>query len=259
MVIDGRESPVFDDYKLGSPVFSADGSRVAYAVKSDDTWKVVVDNQESPPYQDILGLGFLADSSPVYAGKSKGEWVVSRNNLTGPAYKWIRKPGLVISADHKRMAYVGHAKDREEVVVDGKNGRPYKKIGFVRQSGGAKAGDYGRSLIASVFVSILTAPLGYGVAFTPTNRVQTNYLGGVQFSPDSEHYAYLADDGKSKIVVIDGVESRLFPLGSKVVALRFSAESDNVRVFTADPKIAVAVIPVPPANIASEEAAGESN
>jgi hypothetical protein len=236
IVVDGQESPAYDDVGSRSPVFSPDSSRVAYAAKREDKWLTVIDSQESLAHDNILGPVFLANNDFVYACKTDDVWSLRRNGSTiGREYEWIRTPGIIVSPDHKRIGYIGHVDDHEEAVIDDLYGKPYEKIGFVLEKGGATAGDYGLAFGKSLLVSLLTAPLGYTVAYSPSNKKTYLYEGGVQFSPDSEHYNYLAkDEDGNRIIIIDGVESQQLPEDKEIVSMRFSTHSDKVYVKVED-------------------------
>ena len=236
VVVDGQESPVYDDVGSRSPVFSPDSSLVAYAAKREDKWLIVVDGQESLAYENVLGPVFLANNDFVYACKTDDNWSLRRNESTiGREYEWIRTPGIIVSPDNKRIGYIGHVDDHEEAVIDDLYGQPYEKIGFVLEKGGATAGDYGLAFGKSLLVSLLTAPLGYTVAYSPSNKKTYLYEGGVQFSPDSEHYNYLAkDEDGNRIIIIDGLESQQLPEDKDIVSMRFSTDSDKVYVRVED-------------------------
>ena len=245
VVVDGQEGPYFDGISKSSPMFSPDSRRLAYAARRGGKWVIFADGQESPDYEEIFGLVFLADNSFVYARKAGDAWSVERDYLAGPRYEWIRQPGLVISPNRTRFAYVGYGNGRYDVVIDGSVERSCKEFGFVKQSGGRTAGNLAGSFIGSMAASLLTAPLGVRVHFFPSKTKKTVYSGGIQFSPDSNHYAYVVKEGRDRLIIIDGVKSYRLPVGTAMDGFRFSAESDKVHVQLKGSKEADAVIPVP--------------
>jgi hypothetical protein len=89
VVVDGRRGPEYDGTLERTPIFSADGNRVAYGAKKGNKWLVVVDGQPGPEYDGIL-VGtpiFSANGKRVaYAAKTGGKWVVVVDGKAGPEY-----------------------------------------------------------------------------------------------------------------------------------------------------------------------------
>jgi roadblock/LC7 domain-containing protein len=94
VVVDGKEGKQYDGI-VGSPIFSPDGKRVAYAAVIGDKQFVVVDGKEGKQYDGIVG-------SPIF------------------------------SPDSKRVAYAAVIGDKQFVVLDGKEEKQYDVIITIR-------------------------------------------------------------------------------------------------------------------------------
>lgn len=100
VVVDGEVGPLWDNWRAG-PVFSPDGQRLAYAADRGELGKdakrarLIVDDQESPPYEMVSLPAFSLDSSHVAcAVRSDGKsWVVI-DGEDGPKYDALLGPAV---------------------------------------------------------------------------------------------------------------------------------------------------------------------
>ena len=75
VVADGQPGPEYDECGAGTPVFSPDGKRVAYSARKGGKQLVVVDGQPGPEY-DIISV------DPVFdAGGSARYMAVKKRHL----------------------------------------------------------------------------------------------------------------------------------------------------------------------------------
>lgn len=182
----------YRDIVPGGIVFSPDSKRLMYAVMRDNGQSVCVDGIEGPTFPGVLpgSWNFFPDSGSTGYLASLTRSIWSRLSSSGawkgtaalavngePQRSWpydeSRGTGLFgevfFSADSKHVAYVVIERGQQFVVVDGQPGKGYQ---FMAE--------------------------GYS---SEPRAGQMSHM--VEFSPDSSHHAYGANDGKKGVVVID--------------------------------------------------------
>src|SRR5208282_6011567 len=111
------------DATVMSPVFSRDGSRLAYITRKGQKFCVVVDAQAGAEYDQISGLSFSPDCKHVaYTARHGQKSSEMLDGQAGPEYDAISKLGLIFSPDSKRAAYVARNNQKWFAVVDGQAG-----------------------------------------------------------------------------------------------------------------------------------------
>lgn len=134
-VVDGEAGPVYD--RVNGLVFSPDGKRVAYGAMihsgGGDVWHLVVDGKETLlPYDSLsyLSPAFTPDGRRLVYVALRGEkTVVVVDGREGKAYDRVGAAIPVFSADGKHMAYTARDYGRPEVVVlDGKEGPGFEAV-----------------------------------------------------------------------------------------------------------------------------------
>ena len=123
--------------------FSPDSQRLAYAGKvGEDGWRVVVDGEAGPVYRIVQNIVFSPDSKRVgyYAWEKDGYRAVV-NGVEKPACRWAEDTPVLFSPDSARLAYVNSRSiravtrweqehcEKQWVVVDGRSGREYDRVG----------------------------------------------------------------------------------------------------------------------------------
>lgn len=163
--------------------FSADGTRMAYAVAVGAQWAMVIDGKQvETAYDDVDIPIFSPDGKHVaYAAKSGGQWRVIADGVAGQPFAFIGTGGglradattmrPMYSGDSAHLLYVGKEKPdpaleqyTERLVVDGQAGTAYARI------------------------------------------------SDLHFTRDAKHVAYIASDGKKASVVRDGQKVVTFPM-----------------------------------------------
>ena len=100
VILDGKPfGLMYDQIASGTPIFSPDSKRIAFAAKKNNECFVIVDDKVSPPY-------------PVDA-TSGGQWPIG---------------SLIFSPDSMSVAYQAHKPDGASVVVNGKSYGPYDDV-----------------------------------------------------------------------------------------------------------------------------------
>jgi WD40 repeat protein len=219
--VEGNWYPV-----VGRLVYSPDSKRLAYITGQkmggmslphvpEGSGVIVVDGKEMRQFDSAGAVTFSPDSAHWACGIRVGNSsLVVMDGVDGRPYDWTSEP--VFSPDSKHMAYIAASGRKSCVVQDGVEGKWYDKVG-------PKIGQW---LVVSGDSSALI------------------------FSPDSQHFAYSAQDEEGFFVVQDGVEGKkhkgdvrpdhvriistpVFSPDSKHVAYSMS-EADNTCVIVLD-------------------------
>ena len=110
----GKQGPV----RGSSVALSDDGKHLAYAVKQDDGWLVVVDGVKGPKYHEVGNPVFRKDGRPVYAAKTDRGWELRGAQEAGP---FEQVSGLIVGRGGARVAFAAKSADGKwQVFRDGK-------------------------------------------------------------------------------------------------------------------------------------------
>lgn len=117
-------------------IFDTNGTREVFKVERDGKWIVIIDGQESIPFDFVSTPVFSPDGlqfaySAILDGKA---YVVLNNVLQKNAYDSIG--GVGFSPDGQKLAYVANKGEQFVVVVDNKESKPYQEIGKLQTSTG---------------------------------------------------------------------------------------------------------------------------
>ncbi len=125
--VDGRRGEDFD--RVGPPVLSRDGNRVAYRGHRGDRAFVVVDGERGPEFEYISDPAISADGRVVaYGAKREGRWWLVVGDRETPLD--VQPSSVFLSADGASAGYT-HSENgsRVRVVVDGKPGGSFSRVG----------------------------------------------------------------------------------------------------------------------------------
>jgi roadblock/LC7 domain-containing protein len=202
---------------------------MAYGAQINDQWIVVVNGKHGKFYDAIGGLIFSPDSQQVaYAAKSDDKWTAVENGTEGKAYDAISR--LTFSPDGRRLAYLADANVKKVLVVDGAEEKPYASI--VEADSVKQVHNCQEDACWDAYYienPIVFSPDGKRVAYAAKvgeKRFDANEkwsavvngiegrpydgIGGLNFSPNSRHVAYVAGAGTKQFVVVDGNEGRQY-------------------------------------------------
>lgn len=163
MIVDGQESKAYDRIGQKSKTynyinvlnhdtfFSLNNERFAYIASRDGKQFMLVDYQESKPYDEVEYFSFSADSQrfAYKATLGEGQWMIvseDKKNLIstqeqfivadykeGKKYGYVSEP--IFSPDSKNFVYIARGKEissellfEEFIVVNNKEGKRYEYI-----------------------------------------------------------------------------------------------------------------------------------
>ena len=179
-------------------VVSPDGRKIAY-IEQRDGYRVVVDGKPGRRYTNIPGLLFSANSRRVgYFAQRGGKWFAVVNGREGRAYEEVRN--LRFSPSSRRVAYLASRGGKQFYVVDGREGTKHDQVYAPFTNlywWGTISYRASRQLPLVCFEGMRTP-------FDPVEFARAH----LPFSPNSRHFAYVTRRGKEWFLVRDGVESQ---------------------------------------------------
>ena len=202
---DGKEDGLkFDEIK-NDIVFSDDGKQIAYIAEPgsfDDV--AVIGGKASKVYGGFDGdiiPGTLALSpsgarSAYSVKKTREQWVVLDGKDSKP---YPRVGGAVFSPDSKRVAYQASANGKLFIVLDGREGQPYDKLGMPHFSPDSATVAYWAESGGKQFLVV-------------NGQKQKAYdsVGTPLFSPDGKRLVYLAESGGKWLLVEGAKEGKAY-------------------------------------------------
>lgn len=199
VVYDGKAGPSYAEIAKETPVFSEDGSSLAYAARKGTEWLWVVNGVEGPGYSELTPTSFAFSAD----GKHHAYVVIPRFRqaaliVDGKAHAEGKWDGImpwdaapVFSADGARLAFVevNRSEKLMRVNLDGKAGPWHPGIAMHKSPG------------FGAFMSVqLQGPI--------TEERARPEAFNLHFSPDGRRFAYgtFTTEGKA-IMVVDGKTS----------------------------------------------------
>ena len=223
MVLDGAAQPEYDRIVLTkAPVFSPDGSRMAYVAEKGGQ-VLVLDGQESAPHTSIGSVVFSKNSRRVaYVVGDNGKYGVVCDGIPSSAYDAVGKP--VFSPDGSRVAFIAKKADQVILVADGRESPPSDKIPVFSFS------DDNRRLAYVAVKGDRCRVVVDGQAGEEMEQLNSDPV----FSPGGKREAHTGKIGGQFFAVVDGVklgpysgigEPFFSPNGSKVAFIIKGADN----------------------------------
>jgi hypothetical protein len=125
-IVDDAVGPAFDS--IASPVFSATGTRIAYAARRDTTALVVADGQESAAFDEVRSSSVVFDAQAKHLGFSARRGTHWRVVIDSHEYKEYENVSVPVLAGDT-IAYVARRENGDAVVIDEVEGPIFSNIG----------------------------------------------------------------------------------------------------------------------------------
>ena len=255
VIADGVEGAEYD--RVGWPLFSADGTSLAYYAKRDGRWTIVVDGEEGPLFKNVLRPVFSPDSRRMAYGARKPDgdkkWVIVVDGAEGREFDAVGMPSF--SPDSRHVAYFAKRDKRWRAVVDGEEQSPFREVlgGDMYSYLGARFGQQGPEQffggdaldeeMETRWIPVYTAG---GRLFYFTKRDDDwmvvvdgeehaghRYVGLVLETRGGEHLVYMAyDDETGYVEIWDGepLRSHALEKGYAVSAMVSSKDGQRVAI-----------------------------
>lgn len=214
MIVDGRPEKIYE--QLTSPVYSADGKKLAYLAEANGKWYAIINGAIiGPPMEDHASFGFSPDSSRFFVAgtEKKLGWTYFVDGVAGPGF--VQLSPIVFSNDGKHYVYggsemqLGFKKNQTSglIVADGKEGPLFHGSGLL--------GEWTLLLDASIatpelyFGSPLIGPLLRPLVLHPGASIFSPKLNGIS-DPVLDplgNAAYAARRAAHDVIVMDGSQT----------------------------------------------------
>jgi len=232
VVRNGQMGKAYDGIMAGKPAFSDDGAHLAYGARQNDKWLVVRDGIESEKYNGVLKNTplFTSDGKLVYSSLRYRRWRLHIDDWVSKPFEQIFLPGIIFSPDKSVTAFVGKRDGKKIAVINGKEESSHQEIGIWRTS--LDMDDYYKKVMLVEGLNMVAMGLG-GRNTNPGARVRAATrivpVAIIVFSPDSQHYAYLAIDGIRQVIIVDGAELKELPEKSTLISIDFTGDSRSIK------------------------------
>lgn len=221
-------------YNLGSPTNSdiiiSDDNRVAYTANTNYGMKniVYIDKKASKDYEIVYYLFLTKDNKFQYLAVDgdyiKRDWVLMEENTELWRVKDAVPPKMKVSNDREKIAVVYKLGDKEVLSINGKEGES-KNDEIVKDSivFSDDGNHYG-------YIAHNKSPESYLAVVDDEDQKSYSGVFDLNFSPDSQHFAYKTIIEKDWQFIYDGNESETYdkictysgPFGCQGAANNFS-------------------------------------
>jgi Tol biopolymer transport system component len=222
----GKRPPGIIDHSL---LVSPDGNHIAFVTRQGSTKSVVVDGRAGKAYPEIpeqpltergraRQIKFSPDSKrTAYVAQNASGCFVVVDGVEGSPFESIEVGAPVFSPDSKRIAYIARREGKEVVVVDGAAGPPcdYVEALPIKFSPDSKHMAYAARRANS------------SIAVMDGKEIdRAEFIGFIRFSNDGRRHAYVAMNGQTRRVVVDGLRGAEYSqVGNEIF---FSSDGKHV-------------------------------
>lgn len=223
--------------------FAPNGRRFACVITYDkDKWSVVVDGKKEKKYNDVSPPIFSSDSKQIaYKARESNKWLMVRNGRESKRSDYIGEMDHIVgnpifSPDSKQFAYAANEGYKFFYVVNGQEKEKYflnlKERKFL--FGSESYPPIPRCIFSSnskhfVYTIATEAGKKWNTVIDGRKGKEYDYIYGLFFSPNTQRFAYIAEEKDKKFIVLDGIELKKY---DNIQDLTFSFDNKQL-VYTA--------------------------
>lgn len=204
VAVDGINGRAFDSVCV--PVFSNDGSHIAYAARNGSKWFIMVDEKEFVVLNTDTSVTTLlfapAGKVPFYVINSHQQYFAVVNNKISEPYDFIDGNSFSFSANGQKVAYIAQKGNKSTIVFDGKENDKFDRVGFPVISAD------GKHIIYSAFDSGKSLVVLDTIKSQPYESTASTMFGDAS----GRHCAYVADSNNNQFVVVNGIKAGTYGL-----------------------------------------------
>jgi hypothetical protein len=205
VVLDNKESRSYD--AVNTILFNNKGNSCAYHAQRDGKHYIVIDGQESQPFEVAHSLRFSPDGAHIaYAmelpdGNEEGfrQYAVLDGNNIGP-YETVVEGGLIFSNDGKQFAFKAEKHDEFFMVLNNHEGKHYSDV-------------LQATLTFSADNKLAFAAENESRRFVNADGVESagyNDIYSVTYSPDNSIMAFTARKENQEFIVVNGTRGKTY-------------------------------------------------
>lgn len=198
IMVDKQKGPDFSS--VGFPVFSSDGSKLAYCAMQNGKWFIMLNDKKGPDFEQVSVPVFSPDGDKLaYPAMQDGKWFVMLNDKKSREFDLVYST-MSFSPDGNKIAYGAKQGNKSFIMVNENKGPEFDGVSdptFSPQSDRVAyfAVRNEREFKVFVMVDEMKGPEFDGVS------------GQISFSSDGRKLAYIAFKGDERYVVVLEIES----------------------------------------------------
>lgn len=234
IVIDEKESELFDGFWFGPTPFSPDSSLTAFAGRQGNSWHIVKDGKKADQsFEAIIGIAFSPDSRRLaYAVQKNRKWSISLDGKVSGSYGAVGFGQQPFSPDSRRFSFGFHLTSGQHVSIDGNESKSYDVV-----TNGVFSEDSKR------FAFNVVHNNQHQVVVDGEEGKSFDQISGLRFSPDNKNVVYAARKGAAWHMIendkagapFDAVSGAVF--GKRGNRMAYIARRGRERLVVRDGKI----------------------
>ncbi len=222
LVVNGKEGTLYDDLNTPFPILDKDRAHFFYVAQDQGKRFLVVDGQEGKRYDAISNPAFTSYGSVAYTATRAGKSYAVINEQESAPYDQDGVGQPLISADGKSYLYGADRGGERFLIINGKEQRDdtlqyYPSAPLLSPDG--------KHIAYTSRASTSKKGGPYGFVVDGKKEPYFEKIGSPIFNPDSEKFAYIAQNKVGWFVVLNGSQGKSY---DGVSSLAFSPNSQRL-------------------------------